>query len=99
MSSENKRKHLFDVQYTYLTLNGIYYDKASGHNKLILHSFFHKSCKSSALPFCFTSSTNALLSSQATTKLRCSLVITTITLHLDQSKSEMMISIASSRHF
>ena len=95
MSSENKRKHLFDVQYTYLTLNGIYFHMASGHNKQILHSFFHKSCKFSAPPFYFT----ALLSNHATKKLRCSLVITTITTHLDQSKSEMMISIESSRHF
>lgn len=100
MSSENERKHLFDVQYTYLTLNGIYFDKASGHNKQILHSLFHKSCKASAPPFSFTSSTtNALLSNQATTKLRCSLAITTINPHLDQSKGEMMIPIESSRHF
>ena len=93
MSSENKRKHLFDVQYTYLTLNGIYFDKASSHNKQILHSLFHKSCKASAPPFSFTSST--LLSNQATTK-------TTLLIsypHLDQSKGEMRISIESSRHF
>lgn len=99
MSSENERKHLFDVQYTYLTLSGISFDKASGRNKQILHSLFHKSCKASAPPFSFSSLLNALLSNQARTKLRCSLAITTINPHLDQSKGEMMIPIESSRHF
>lgn len=58
-----------------------------------MHSLLHKSCTSSAPPFYFTSSTNSLLSNQATTKLRRSLAITTINPHLDQSKSEIMISI------
>ena len=69
--------------------------------------FFHKSCKSSALPFCSTSSTNAFLSSQATTKLPCSLVITTIILLIffwareraELNKSCNLIDSCSGRNF
>lgn len=51
-------------------------------------------------PFSFTSSAmNGLLSNQATTKLRCTLAITTINPHLNQSNSEMRISIESLRQF
>lgn len=47
----NERKHLYDVQQTNLNQNGVYFDKASGHNKQILHSLYHKSRKSSSPPF------------------------------------------------